>query len=139
MRGCPNGVFRPWVRWDGGWTWLENSSSAAQWGMGVGQNREKLAFPRLAFFSPLGLRTEIWMRYYRQITQNCGARLCGFAQNQEKVEILLRNSSKFRWGRRGLVKSQNLTPCFFDFWGFGGFRSVRIDPSRQVSMDESCG
>ena len=43
-----------------------------------GGDREKCVFCRLAFFSPLGLRTEIWTRYYLEMTRNCVTRLFVF-------------------------------------------------------------
>ena len=91
----------------GGWKILPESP----WG----GDREKCVFCRLTFFSPLGLRTEIWTRYYLEIARNCVTRLFGFHQNlgnhyttAKKTDYCSKTSQKH--GKNMCVSCENTWP-----------------------------
>ena len=53
---------------------------ATVWSLALGSITSDVG---LTFLSPLGLRTEIWTRYRREIAHNGVARLFGFTQNRK--------------------------------------------------------
>ena len=55
---------------------------------------------------------------------------------EEPYEIhFFEKSSKKKWYNKAVRNLIFVEPWFLQIWGFRSFRSVRMDPSRQVSMD----
>ena len=55
---------------------------------------------------------------------------------EEPYEIdFFKTSSKKEWYNKPVRNPISLKPWFLQIWGCRSFRSVRMDPSRQVSMD----